>query len=292
MKKLKKKILIGALTLTISVSSSSAFAATHIVKSGDTYWKISNWYGVSLDSLLKANNANYNSILYIGDKVTIPESNSYKNHIVQKGDDLWKLSNKYGVTVNDIAKANNISTSKVLYVGDVLKIPVHNIPIKETPGPQYGELLDWWTEAQYIIPMNAEFKVVDFYTGKSFKVKRTQGANHIDAETLTLNDTNIMKSVWGGTLSWSRRPVLIEYNGRKIAASMSSIPHAGNEKSEGGKYTSWRSGGYGAGTNFDYIKGNGIDGHFDIHFLNSTRHSDGKLDQEHQKNVKIAAGMK
>ena len=30
------------------------------------------------------------------------------------------------------------------------------------------------------------------------------------------------------------------------------------------------------GINFDYIKGNGMDGHFDIHFAGSTRHMDGK----------------
>lgn len=292
MKKLKKKILIGALTLTIAATSSSTFAATHTAKSGDTYWKISNWYGVTLEDLLKANGATYTSILYIGQKVYIPENISYKTHVVQKGEDLWQLSIKYGIPVNDIAKANNISTSKVLYIGDVLKIPVHNVPVKATPGPQYGELLDWWTEAQYVLPINAEFVVTDFYTGKSFRVKRTVGASHIDAETITLNDTNIMKSIWGGTLSWVRRPILIEYNGRKIAASMTSAPHAGNENAPAGVYSTWRSGGYGAGTNYDYVKGNGIDGHFDIHFLNSTKHSDGKIDAEHQKNVKIAAGMK
>lgn len=298
MKKLKKKIIMGALTLTIVATSSNALAATHTVKAGDTYWKISNWYGVGLEDLLKANNANYNSILYIGDKVYVPDNTcvsdntSYKTHVVQDGDDLWKLSIKYGVTMDDIAKANNISVNKILYTGDVLKIPVHNIPVKSTPGPQYGELLDWWTEAQYVLPLNAEFKVTDFYTGKSFKVKRTVGAGHIDAETLTMNDTNVMKSVWGGALSWARRPVIIEYNGRKVAASMASMPHAGNENAPGGAYTTWRSGDYGPGTNFDYIKGNGISGHFDIHFLNSTRHSDGQVDPEHQKNVKIAAGMK
>ncbi|SCG83899.1 peptidoglycan-binding LysM [Proteiniborus sp. DW1] len=293
MKKLKKRLLIGALTFTIaSTSSLSVLAATHTAKAGDTYWKISTWYGVTLEDLLKANGATYTSILYIGQKVYIPEKITYKTHVVQKGEDLWQLSIKYGITVNDIAKANNISTNKVLYIGDVLKIPVYNVPVKSTPGPQYGELLDWWTEAQYLLPINAEFKVTDFYTGKSFWVKRTVGASHIDAETLTLKDTNTMKSIWGGTLSWVRRPVIIEYNGRKIAASMTSAPHAGNEHAPGGAYSTWRSGGYGAGTNYDYVKGNGIDGHFDIHFLNSTRHSDGKVDTEHQKNVKIAAGVK
>jgi len=33
-----------------------------------------------------------------------------------------------------------------------------------------------------------------------------------------------------------------------------------------------------------------MDGHFDIHFLNSTRHKDGEVDWSHQANVRIAAG--
>jgi len=42
-----------------------------------------------------------------------------------------------------------------------------------------------------------------------------------DCETLTVKDTNIMKEIWGG-FSWVRRPVIIKYNGRKIAASMTA----------------------------------------------------------------------
>ena len=34
-----------------------------------------------------------------------------------------------------------------------------------------------------------------------------------------------------------------------------------------------------------------VDGVMDIHFLNSTRHSDGKVDTNHQKCIKIAAGI-
>lgn len=87
-------------------------------------------------------------------------------------------------------------------------------------------------------------------------------------------------------------PFIIKYNGRKIAASASAMPHAGNDSAPGGYYTNWRSGNYGPGPNYDYIKGNGADGHFDIYFLNSTRHIDGKGDEKHQENVKVASGTK
>lgn len=56
----------------------------------------------------------------------IPESarRTYLVHSVSKGETLTKIANKYGVTVYDLADANNISTKSKLYVGVDLKIPV------------------------------------------------------------------------------------------------------------------------------------------------------------------------
>ena len=173
---------------------------------------------------------------------------TYTYYTVQKGDILWNLANKFGIPLAELLKVNNLTTSSTVDVGQVLKIPVHNLPIKSTPGPQYGEALDWWTEAQYVIPVGTDFEVVDFNTGKSFFVRRTTGANHADCETLTAEDTKKMKEIWGGSFSWSKRPVLIKYNGRKIAASMAGMPHAGNDSAAAGAWTSWRSGDWGAGT--------------------------------------------
>jgi len=282
--------------------------ATYTVVSGDTYWTISQKFGVSFAKLLQVNNATDKSWLNIGDKVIIPQASgasttsaptstskpyiTYKDYTVKAGDTVWSIANNYNIPMTDFMSANNFTASTWLTIGQVVKIPVHNIPIKPTPGDQYGEYLDWWTEAQYVVPMNSVFEVVDFYTGKSFFAKRTTGSNHADCETLTPQDTKKMKDIWGGTLSWERRPVIIKINGRKIAASCASMPHAGNDAAPGGSYTTWRSGDYGPGDNLDWVKGNGIDGVFDIHFLNSTRHVDGQIDPEHQANIKIAAGIK
>jgi D-gamma-glutamyl-meso-diaminopimelic acid endopeptidase CwlS len=278
---------------------------TYTVQPGDAFWKIAAKYGVDINQLMSYNGANANTILYVGQKIKIPVTGAseptpavtkpyitYDNYTVQKGDTFWSIASKFGLPMNEVLKANNANQSTSLNIGDVIKIPVHHIPIKSTPGEKYGEYLDWWTEAQYVVPVGSIFEVVDFYTGKSFKAKRTTGANHADVETMTLEDTKVMKEIWGGKFSWTSRPVIIKYNGRKIAASATSMPHAGNDSVAGGVYTSWRSGGYGAGENYDWIKGNGIDGHFDIHFLGSTRHNNGKIDANHQANVKIAAGIK
>ncbi|MGF7125957.1 hypothetical protein J2T56_000645 [Natronobacillus azotifigens] len=42
----------------------------------------------------------------------------------------------------------------------------------------------------------------------------------------------------------------------------------------------------------DYISNNGISGHFDVYFGNSTRHVDGQADASHQAQVERAAGIR
>lgn len=283
--------------------------AVHLVQPGESYWTISKKYNVDFNKLLFVNNANNKSMLYIGQKVYIPPQDqsqapssqpadtgkpyvTYLYHTVQKNDTVWSISQKYGIPFDELIQVNNFNTSSVLQIGDKVKIPVHHVPVKSTPGAKYGELLDWWTEARYVVPIGSSFEVVDFYTGKSFYVKRTTGSNHADCEALTMQDTNKIKEIWGGKFSWERRPVIVKYNGRKIAASMTAMPHAGNDSAPADAWTSWRSGNYGAGINYDYIKGNGMDGHFDIFFSNCTRHKDGKPDPDHQKCVEITAGIR
>jgi LysM repeat protein len=270
---------------------------THTVKQGETFWIISNAYGISMQSLMKANDASAGTILYPGMVLYIPPVKggaytppsrgngqstppqqtpipsgqkpyvTYTTHTVQNGDDFWSLGIKYGVPYREILDANGMNENSVIYVGQKLKIPVHHVPVKPTPGPKYGELLDWWSEAQYVWPIGTDAKITDFYTGVSWNARRTVGANHADVEPLAVHDANTMKSVWGGSWSWAARPVLVEVKGRKIAASASAMPH-----------------------DVEYIKNNGFSGHFDVHFYNSTRHVDGKQDQDHQRNIKIAAG--
>lgn len=155
----------------------------------------------------------------------------------------------------------------------------------------YGELLDWWSEVDSIFYRGAEANVIDLWTGKSFNIIRAYGRNHADCETLTAEDTKIMKEIWGGKWSWTRRPVIVITGGKRIAASMAGMPHAGLDNKPANVTVSGRSTGYGTGTNLDTIKGNNMDGHFDVHFLNSRTHATNKVDSAHQKAVKQAAGL-
>ena len=239
---------------------------------GDTLYKIAQKFGTTVDKI-KLFNMLSNDLIYSGSTLHIPHvpearTTSYITHTVVSGENVWSISIKYGVPQQEIFRLNGLNESSMLSIGQKVKIPVHHIPVKATPGPQYGEYLDWWTEAQYVFPIGKTAVVKDFVTGKTFKVKRTIGANHADCEPATASDTAIIKELWGGTFSWVTRSVIVEVDGRKIAASMASMPHG-----------------------IEYEGNNNFNGHFDIHFRGSTRHADGAVDNAHQAKIKISAGF-
>lgn len=75
MNKLKKLLIASTLSLSLFSFNSHSEAAvnTHLVHSGETYWVIANKYGVSVNSLMKANNKT-SDLLYPGEKLQIPNS--------------------------------------------------------------------------------------------------------------------------------------------------------------------------------------------------------------------------
>ena len=150
-------------------------------------------------------------------------------------------------------------------------------------------LVSWYGGAENILKKGGIAEVYDIGTGRTFKIKRTYGSNHADCETLTAEDTKIMKNIYGGDWDWSRRPIIVTVNGRKLAASMAGMPHAGVEGSPANTYVSKRSGGYSGGSNLDAVKGNNMSGVFDVHFLNSRTHGTNKVDSNHQNAIKEAA---
>jgi LysM repeat protein len=75
-----------------------------------------------VDNLKKINNLTSNT-LSIGQTLTVSENINNENvYVVQKGDSLYSISNKYNTTVNEIKTLNNL-TSNLLSIGQKLKIP-------------------------------------------------------------------------------------------------------------------------------------------------------------------------
>lgn len=154
---------------------------------------------------------------------------------------------------------------------------------------QDNYLVPWFGGVNKVFTRGKVATVYDIDTGLSFKVKRTYGTNHADSETLTVKDTKTLKRIYGGKWSWKRRAIIVTVDGKSFAASMNGMPHAGLDKYAKNKWISSRSGGYGGGTNFDAVKGNGMDGHICIHFYKSRTHSTNRVDSKHQAMVKKAA---
>lgn len=124
-------------------------------------------------------------------------------------------------------------------------------------------------EVNRIFPRYAKATIIDFDTGKSFKVQRRAGSRHADVQPLTAGDTAIMKDIYNGQWSWRRRAVILTLaDGSKIAASMAGMPH-------------------GAGA----IRGNRFNGHFCLHFRDSKTHGSGQVDTAHQMMIWKSAGI-
>jgi LysM repeat protein len=266
-------------TRTVYISSR---ASEYTVKSGDTLWLIAGRLDTSVAELKKLNGLD-SDLIYPGQKLyympggknpppahspSPVDTVSLIPYTVVQGDTVWNISVKFGIPMQELMQVNGLAADSWLSIGQTIMVPVHRVPVKATPGPEYGEYLDWWTEAQYVFPINKVAEVTDFKTGKKFKIKRTIGANHADCEPLTVKDSAVIREVWGGVLSWKERAVIVEVDGRRLAASMSSMPHG-----------------------IEYIADNNFDGHFDLHFKNSTRHVDGKVTAAHQEQIRIAAGV-
>ena len=108
----------------------------HIVKSGDTVSSISKLYSINKDLIIKLNNLKDENYIFVGQNLIISEStenlkkqsnliNYY--HIVQNGENLTDISNKYNLKVIDLIEINNLNNPDSIKVGQKLIIRKKNI---------------------------------------------------------------------------------------------------------------------------------------------------------------------
>ena len=57
------------------------------------------------------------------------------SHVVQAGENLFRIALRYGLTVDAVAQANNIANPSQIYVGQVLVIPANNTEAPAAPVP-------------------------------------------------------------------------------------------------------------------------------------------------------------
>ena len=94
----------------------------HVIKSGDTIYKLSQKYNVPSEKIISDNNINNVNNLMIGQSLIIlPKDIVYT---VKRCDTLYKISRAYSTSVNNILAANpSITNPDVIYVGQKILIP-------------------------------------------------------------------------------------------------------------------------------------------------------------------------
>ena len=118
----------------------------YIVQKGDTLYSIAKMFDTTVDDIKSINNLTSNSLM-IGQQLQVPISQqdnkppeqepeipeipeeNYIYYTVLKGDSLWSIAKRYGISVDDLIKLNNL-TNIDLKIGDTLKVPNIEINMK------------------------------------------------------------------------------------------------------------------------------------------------------------------
>ncbi|MFV0348671.1 MAG: LysM peptidoglycan-binding domain-containing protein [Halodesulfovibrio sp.] len=110
------------------------------VQTGDTLSAISRETGVSVQTLMEANGLTAKSVLKIGQKLYVPD-NSFKKTVasrkqaeevkksivysVRRGESLWSIARKFGVSHQDVMRWNQLDKQSQLHPGDQIKLFVN-----------------------------------------------------------------------------------------------------------------------------------------------------------------------
>ena len=116
---------------------------SYTVQAGDSYWRIANKYGISIQELQRLNGTS-DYTLHPGQSIKVPGSGTNASassnsgsaststtsaapaaggsYTVQAGDSYWRIANKYGISISELQRLNGTS-NYFLYPGQSLKVP-------------------------------------------------------------------------------------------------------------------------------------------------------------------------
>ncbi len=135
-------ILLAGIGAISSIQEASAYEV-HIVKPGETLSQIAQQYGTSVSELLQLNSLNDANFVWYGQRLLIDSGDAVAGapqvagnsevYVVQWGDSLTKIANRFGFNVRELAQFNGMSPLRWLYRGQVLRLPTSPAPVQIAP---------------------------------------------------------------------------------------------------------------------------------------------------------------
>lgn len=159
---------VGQKLVIPSISVSPEVSDRYIVQKGDSLWSIANKFNMTVSELKNLNNLT-NNLLSIGQVLKIKDSsnNGKTTYTVQKGDSLWVIANKYGITTEELKSYNNLK-SNLLSIGQVLKIPQGKTSTENIYTVKKGDSL--WTIANRYNTTVEKIKVLNNLTSNLLSI--------------------------------------------------------------------------------------------------------------------------
>lgn len=139
-----QRLIIPNVAAPVPGAASAGVPQDYIVQPGDSLLDLAWRFGTTVDVIGRRNSIVNPSQLYVGLSLALQEgsnnANGIKNgwiHTVSQDDNIYRITAKYGVTIERIAKANGLTRMTVLFPGQHLVIPGPDgsPPLSDVPAP-------------------------------------------------------------------------------------------------------------------------------------------------------------
>ena len=122
------------------LGDSDPYLQYYFVKPGDNLDNLAYEWNTTIQNIVKINNIANPNFLFIGQKLQIPSNyidklnstninTNNRNHSLsyttKMGDSLWSIAKKFGVSVENLLKVNDLRQQDFIYIGQELQIPLH-----------------------------------------------------------------------------------------------------------------------------------------------------------------------
>jgi LysM repeat protein len=129
----------------------------YTVQQGDTFNSIAENFGVSVDTILWANNLSKKSKITVGQKLIIlPVSGVL--YEVKSGDSLARIAKKYKGEISEIISFNNLAGEEDIFAGDILVIPNGTMPVVEKYVPDTSNFAPL-ASSYFICPISSPCRI-------------------------------------------------------------------------------------------------------------------------------------